>query len=146
MTISLRRWLLVLLAVTALYVGSWAYFAPESWHRTFPGFGHHWLPVLGPYNEHLVKDVGAFYLAFGMLSIVAAWRVRENSLVFLVGAAWLVFNVLHFAYHLQHLHKYSGNDKIFNVVVLVGITLLSAAILLPVRDTQRREPSQLHRG
>lgn len=60
MNLLLRRILLAFLLLTGLVTGAWAYVAPMSWYTTFPGFGLSWLPQLGPFNEHLVKDVGGF--------------------------------------------------------------------------------------
>ncbi|MEU5689779.1 hypothetical protein DEJ48_14835 [Streptomyces venezuelae] len=134
MSTSFRRLLLALLAVTGGAVGGWAYFAPRNWYDTFPGFGHHWLPVLGPFNEHLVKDVGAMYLALAALSAVAALRVENVLAVQLAGLAWLVFSVPHLIYHLQHLDMYTGVDKVMNVVSLSLFVLAGAALLLPGRN------------
>lgn len=96
-----RRWVLVLLALPGAYVGIWAHFLPASWYRSFPGFGRHWLPQLGPYNEHLSRDVGALYLALAVLSAGAAWRAGDTYLVRLTALVWLVFSVPHLIYHLR---------------------------------------------
>ncbi|MFK4071359.1 hypothetical protein [Streptomyces sp. NPDC029674] len=131
MSTSLRRLILALLAATGAFVGGWAYFAPRSWYDTFPGFGRHWLPVLGPFNEHLVKDVGAMYLALAALSAVAAWRAENVLAVQLAGLAWLVFSIPHLIYHLQHLNMYGGVDKALNVASLSLFVLAGAALLVP---------------
>ena len=47
---------------------------------TFPGGGRHWLPMLGAYNEHLARDVGALYLALAVLSAGAALRAADGYL------------------------------------------------------------------
>ena len=59
---TLRRVGLGLLAVSAAIVGFWAEFAPKSFYDDFPGGGHHWVRVDGPYNQHLVRDVGQWNL------------------------------------------------------------------------------------
>jgi hypothetical protein len=133
MTTTARRALLLALAITAVVVGTWAYFAPAHWHATFPGFGRHWLPVLGPYNEHLVKDVGGMYLGLMALSLAAATRPADTFVVRIAGTAWTVFNVLHLTYHLQHLGMYQPSDQILNVIALSLPTLAGAALLLPAR-------------
>ncbi|MDQ0775292.1 hypothetical protein QF026_003758 [Streptomyces aurantiacus] len=126
------------LAVTALYTGAWAYFAPKQWHATFPGFGMSWLPQLGPYNEHLAKDAGAMFLALAALTAVALSSVRNNRLVQTTGAAWLVFNVLHLSYHMQHLGMYGTRDQVLNVVLLSVLVLSSASLLVPASTETRR--------
>jgi hypothetical protein len=78
MNISIRRALLVALAVFGAYTGGWAYFAPHHWFSHFPGFGLVWLPQLGPFNEHLASDVGSVFLALTLLSLFALRHVRNN--------------------------------------------------------------------
>ncbi|MEO6090747.1 MAG: hypothetical protein ABIQ18_47360 [Umezawaea sp.] len=131
MTTTARRATLLVLATTAALVGTWAYSAPEHWHATFPGFGHHWLPPLGPYNHHLVKDVGALYLALLALSLAAAWRAADTFTVRLAGTAWTVFNSLHLVFHLQHLGVYEPVDQALNVITLSLVTIAGAVLLLP---------------
>ncbi|PWW63337.1 hypothetical protein [Actinokineospora spheciospongiae] len=128
-----RRVLLVVLGVVALGIGGWAYFAPEAWYGSFPGFGLRWLPVLGPYNQHLSSDVGALYLGFAVLTLLAASRAADTALVRATGAAWLVFNVFHTAYHLRHLDMHSATDNLLNAVSSGAFLLISAALLLPLR-------------
>jgi hypothetical protein len=123
-------WFLVL---QAAFVGGWAAFAPESWFQSFPGFGRHWLPVLGVYNEHLARDVGTLYLGLMVLSIGAAFRVTDGYLVGLTGASWTLFNLLHLIYHVDHLAMYTGFDWWGNVLSLALILLASMALLIPVK-------------
>ncbi|OJF14946.1 hypothetical protein [Couchioplanes caeruleus] len=133
MTFSVRRWLLLLLAATAVYVGVWAAAAPASWWRSFPGAGHRWLPVLGDYNEHLARDVGAFNLALAVLAIGAARRPADGFLVRLTALAWLTFSVPHLLYHLGHLAPYAPIDRAGNVLSLGLVVLAPAVLLLPAR-------------
>ncbi|MFG2784811.1 hypothetical protein ACGFY7_44200 [Streptomyces prunicolor] len=126
-----------LLAVVGLYTGGWAYFSPTGWYANFPGLGLSWLPQLGPYNEHLVKDAGAMFLALALLTIVALREVRNTGLVQTTGAVWLVFNVLHFSYHVQHLDMYGTRDQVLNVVFLAALVLLSAVLLVPASPGRR---------
>lgn len=132
MNTGIRYVSLGLLALAGLYTGLWAYFSPSGWYTDFPGFGLKWLPQLGPYNEHLVKDAGSMFLALACLAVIAARQVRNTRLVQTTGAVWLVFNVLHFSYHVQHLGMYGTRDQVLNVVVLSLLTLLSAVLLVPV--------------
>jgi hypothetical protein len=133
MTSSARRVVLVILAVLATYVGTWAVSAPANWYASFPGGGHHWLPMLGPYNEHLARDVGGLYLALAVLSIGAALRPADGFLVRLTGLAWLAFSVPHLIYHLGHLSHYAMADKVANAVGLSATLVLAMILLLPVR-------------
>ena len=118
------------LALSAADVGLWAALAPRSFYRSFPFPGHPWVSALGPYNEHLVRDVGGLYLALLLVSGWAALRPRGETLR-LTGAAWLVFGVPHLLFHLFHLDMYGTADVIGNVVALGGTVALAALLLLP---------------
>ncbi|MFD5829783.1 hypothetical protein [Lentzea sp. NPDC060358] len=133
MKLLLDRICLAVLGLTSAYVGIYACFATASWYATFPGFGLRWLPQLGPFNEHLAKDVGAAYLSFAVLSLVALAHVRRQVVVRLAGAALLTFNVLHFAYHLTMLHVYEPRDRVLNVLTLGLVVLLSVVLVVPAR-------------
>lgn len=130
---TVHRILLAFLAVTGAVVGSWAYFAPQHWYDTFPGQGLRWLPQLGPYNEHFVKDVGAFYLGLTVLSVCALVYIANVTLVRVAAGAWTVFNLLHLIFHVQMLHMYEPRDQVLNVIALSTVLLVSLALLLPQR-------------
>ena len=56
---------LIGLAAPVVVVAGWALIAPHGWYSTFPGGGRHWVSALGAYDEHLVRDFAATYLALG---------------------------------------------------------------------------------
>src|SRR5262245_7473612 len=125
MKLLLDRICLGFIALTSAYVGIFAYFATRTWYDTFPGFGLSWLPQLGPYNEHLAKDVGAAYLAFTVMSLVVLAYARNQIVVRLAGATLVTFNVLHFIYHMTMLHLYKPSDQVLNVIVLSLLVIVS---------------------
>lgn len=95
-------WCCWCLAASASYVGVWALLAPASFFRSFPGGGQAWVRTDGLYNEHLVRDVGALYLA--LLAVTCAGLLRpETDRARMAGVAWLLFGVPHLAYHAEHL-------------------------------------------
>jgi hypothetical protein len=114
-----------ILAVVAAEVGGWAQLAPHSFWRSFPGFGHHWLPPLGPYNEHGLRDFGGLNLALAAVTIVALVTVTRAAVIAAV-LAWELYSLPHLAFHLDHLSPYSGTDAAANVASLV------ATVVLPV--------------
>lgn len=116
------RWGLLFLSGSALYPGVWGLFAPESFFRDFPGFGFSWVQDLPPYNEHLVRDVGAFFLAFGVLFLGAA-VIMDRRLTQVVLSAWLVFAVPHLIFHLA--------DSDVLQKLMLGLTVLVALLLIP---------------
>ncbi|MFN8035518.1 MAG: hypothetical protein U0V73_06260 [Acidimicrobiia bacterium] len=121
---------LVVLAINGVLVGGWALFAPRSFYDDFPGAGHHWVSVDGPYNEHLVRDVGAFYLALGVLALGALlWKSVVGAR--LAGVAWLVFSVPHLVYHLRHRDGLGTGDVIANAAALAIPIVAAVATLWP---------------
>lgn len=134
MNLIVHRVCLILLTIVALSLGVWAYFAPLNWYSTFPGIGMHWLPVLGPYNEHFVKDVGSLFLGFAALSALALYYLCNRPVVVITAVSWSVFNVLHLIYHLGMLHMYGRRDAVLNVVSLGLLLVLSLLLLIPARS------------
>lgn len=117
----------------AFFVGGWAYFAAQSFYDSFPGVLGSWVSVDGPFNEHVIRDVGAMYLALGAASLGGLiWRNAVGYRV--LGLAWTVFGVLHFAYHALHLAHMSLESAIGEMVALGVSLLLGVVLLIPARD------------
>jgi alkylhydroperoxidase family enzyme len=126
---------LVLLGLPQLAIGLWALISPSGWYGTFPGFGREWLPAYGSFDEHLATDVGATFLAIGVLMLLAAlWldrRVVQAALV-----AYLAFEIPHFAFHLGADDVLPTGDRIASWVAL-ALTVALASLLLALA---RRRP------
>jgi hypothetical protein len=72
------RWGLVVLGGPQLAIGVWAVASPRGWFDTFPGGGQHWLPAYGAFDSHLATDVGAGFIAIGLVLLLAAlWLERR---------------------------------------------------------------------
>ncbi len=125
------------LAASAAYVGGWAALVPHSFYDSFPGLGRRWVSVLGPYDEHLVRDVGGLYLALMTISVWAALRPRDDTFS-LVGLAWEAFSVPHLAFHAAHLNIYEAVHRVGNAVALGGTVVLAAVLLVPERSAASR--------
>ena len=136
MTTFSKQLMTGVLALSAALVGLWATFAPHSFYDSFPLPGHHWVSPVGPYNEHLTRDVGGLYLALLVISVWAVRRPATESFR-IVGLAWAVFSVPHLVFHLGHLGMYETIDKIGNVVSLGGTLILAVLLLLPTKDERR---------
>lgn len=133
MSTRIKRVIALLLAASAAYVGGWASVAPASFFRSFPGFGLRWVALDGPYNQHLVRDVGGLYLALLVISVCAFLSTSHTRRI--ADGAWLVFSVLHFVYHVRHLEPLSTTSGWLESIVL-GLTLIGALVLvLPERPT-----------
>jgi hypothetical protein len=128
------RTLLVALALVGIYVGGWAETAPAAFYRHFPGFGRHWLPPLGPYNEHLVRDFGALNLGLAAAAIVAAVTLTRSATATAV-AAWLVYSVPHLAFHATHGGGFAVEDDIAVLVMLASAVIAAAVALWLVATT-----------
>ncbi len=133
MKTQLHRVCLVVLTVTGIFVGGWAYVAPMHWYNTFPGMGLRWLPVFGPFNDHFVEDIGAMYLAMAALSGVAIFHVTNQALMRATALSLSIFNMLHLIYHLSMLHMYGPLDAALNTIALTIVVVCALALAIPVR-------------
>ena len=119
---------LAVLAVNAAWIGAWALAAPASFYRSFPGGGRSWVSIDGPYNEHLVRDVGGLNLALLVLTIAALY-LRQPLVTRLTGLVWLPFAVPHLIYHLAHRDDLTAaSDKVTSLGGL-GLTAVLAVAL-----------------
>ena len=123
-----------------LVIGIWQAAFPASFYADFPGMGHHWVSPDGPYNEHLLRDVGLGNLAVGTVALVAlltgvAWVARA------VGLAVVVTNLPHQLYHQAHVSVLpSTTDQVLQSISLAAVSLTAVALLvltsrLPVPPT-----------
>src|SRR5262249_28765743 len=122
---------LAVLAVQGAVLGVWAGFAPRSFYDDFPGLGHNWVSVDGPYNEHLVRDVGWLNLALAVITLWAAVSLGR-SLVLPVLAGWLVADVPHLVYHAAPLGGLSTGDGTAEIVSLAVGPVIAGALLVLV--------------
>ena len=95
------RFLLGVVGVLDAVTGGWAVVDPGGFYDDYPGFGRHWVSTQGPYNEHLVTDAGAGFLAVGVVLIVAAMWGRRVA-VQIAALALIVHSVPHFIFHLTN--------------------------------------------
>ncbi len=125
---ALLRGGLLFVAATPLGGGLWALLAPRSFYEDFPLPGRDWVSTLGPYNEHLVRDVGALNLALGVLLVLAA-VLLERRLVQVSLVAYLAYAVPYFVFHLTKGHAFSLGDNLANAITL-GLAVLLPLVLL----------------
>jgi hypothetical protein len=127
----LARAALWLTAASAAGVGAVAAFAPRTFYDDFPYAGH-WVDRLPPYNAHLVSDVGAFYLGFGL---VLGWAAAtlQRQLVLAACWGWILFSVLHLVFHARHLEGFGTGDAVAELSSLAGVIALPLLALWCVR-------------
>ena len=85
------RYLLFTIGSLIFLTGLYAFFAPHHFYETIPG-----LRVMGPFNIHLVGDVGLAFAGSGACLFWGAWK--RNRAVAICGAIW---PVLHALFHVQ---------------------------------------------
>jgi hypothetical protein len=128
------------LAMSGLLVGVWAGLAPRSFYDDFPGLGRVWVAVDGPYNQHLVRDVGWLNLALAVATVWAAVTLTR-TLVVAVLVAWLVTGIPHLAYHVANLTGLGSSDRVAELASLALAPALAAVLLvIVVRDRPAETP------
>ena len=146
--VSGRGWLqggLLLVAAPQILTGLWALSAPRSFHDDYPFASRGWVSALGPYNEHLVRDVGAGLLALGMLVALAALLLERRLMQVSLGV-WLTFAVPHLVFHLTALHAFSTADYLAQIGGLGFLVLLPLILLVHVSRAGYQEESKATSG
>ena len=129
---SIIRLALGYLAAQSALLGVWALLGPRSFYDGFPGFGKAWISVDGPYNEHLIRDVGALNLALLVVLVAAAFTL-SRQLVVTACLATLAWGVPHLLYHAFNTGGLSTVDVIAN---LGGLAFFAALPLLIMKISQ----------
>lgn len=125
---ALRRVALVVIAGGALLVGFWAQAFPRSFYDDFPSLGRVWIALDGPYNEHLVRDVGGLNLGLAFVAVLAL--ITGSVLVArAAGGAALIYGVPHVLYHATHLDGYETVDAV-GVLASLSMSALAAVVVL----------------
>jgi acyl dehydratase len=97
----------------------------------------------GPFNEHLVRDVGGLNLG---LAAVALAAVASMTLVLVRAAAvaHLLFGVPHLLYHATHLAPFAPGDQVA-IIVSLTVPVAAAVVVLAVSraPARRVEPAPL---
>jgi hypothetical protein len=116
----MQRWIAGILAVFNISNGLAMLFASFTWWVSVPG-----APDTGPFNPHLVEDVGAAFLVAGLALAARAWRPAYWPAA-LAGSGFLA---AHAAIHLVMIA--SGQDHhagadLLAVIVPAALALYSA--------------------
>ncbi len=117
-------------ALFGLAIGLWQAAFPASFHADFPGTGHHWVGPDGPYNEHLLRDVGLGNLAIVAVAVDAlrtgvVWVARA------VGLAVVVLNLPHQLCHQAHVSVLPTTaDQVLRSISLAAVSLTAVALVV----------------
>ncbi|MFC7503752.1 hypothetical protein ACOACQ_21210 [Nocardioides sp. CPCC 206347] len=126
----------IVLAVPQTVIGVWASLSPRGWFDNFPGLGPALVAAEPPYNQHLVTDAGAGFLAIGLL-LLGACVFGGAPEIRMAAIAHLIFSVPHLMYHAAHPSPLlpAVND-VLNVVLLGAE--VAAGLVLIVLTTHRK--------
>ncbi|MGZ4767539.1 MAG: hypothetical protein ACXVLX_02660 [Ilumatobacteraceae bacterium] len=134
-----RQWTRIALgylAAVSIVIGVWAQFAPRSFFDDFPGLGRAWVSVDGPFNEHLVRDVGGLDLALAIV-LIAAMITLARSLIVAAAAASLATGIPHLVYHIVHADLLSTSDAAMSIGGLALFAVLPIAVIVVSRVPSR---------
>jgi hypothetical protein len=142
MATEVARWVrlgvAVILAGPQLLIGVWAELAPRRFFESFPGFDPRLVAAEPPYNEHLMTDVGAGFLATGIVLLAAAiWANRAAMRMALL--AFVAFTVPHVVYHALHpADALSTGENALNVMSLASGLVWCAVFAWALRTSASR--------
>ena len=123
-----------LMGLFGLYTGLQQQFLPRVFYDRFPGFGMTWVSPDGPFNEHLMRDLGGANLALTFLIFLAIARPTAY-LVRGVAIAILIAQAPHFIYHALHLDLLPNTlERGLQTVSLGLVLLIPVLILIASRD------------
>ena len=130
-----RTWRDVVLAYFVVQWGSaglWAVLAPRSFYDSFPGLGRSWVSVDGPFNEHLVRDVGGLFCALAAVAVFALVQ-RTATASRAAGIVLLVSGVPHALYHAASTEVLESTGDVVASVggLVVGVALAAGLVVSP---------------
>ena len=138
---TLLRVGLVILAAMQVLVGGWALVAPRAFYDGFPLPRHAWVALLPPYNEHLVRDVGALNLALTVV-LGAAALTLDRTMIRVALLALTVFAVPHTIFHAEHLAGFPAADALAQTAgtvlqLVLTVSLFALAWRLPAQAPRK---------
>ena len=131
-----RTWLRIALGyqvLVAVQLGVWALLAPRSFYDGFPGLGRSWVSVDGPFNEHLVRDVGALNLALAAI-LIAAFVRMSGELVAVAGIASILWGLPHLIYHVLNRDGLDTSDLVVSIAGLSLAVIVSVGLIVFARS------------
>lgn len=126
-----------IMALFSLYSSIQQQFLPRVFYDQFPGFGMTWVSADGPFNEHLMRDLGGANLALTFLVFLAIARPTAY-LVRGVAVAVLIAQVPHFVYHVLHLDLLPNTlERVLQTASLGLVLLVPILVLVASHDLER---------
>jgi hypothetical protein len=121
-------WFLVFVEIA---VGLVATLAPRAFYDYIP-----WVDLMPPYSEHLMRDYGAMNLSLALVFVVAV-TTMERRMVRVALAAYLLFAIPHWIFHVTHLENFTTAAAVGQTTTLT-LALLPIALLILTRQRANR--------
>jgi hypothetical protein len=133
----LQRTGLAVLCVSQAWLAVWALLAPRSFYDDFPGGGRAWVSPLGPYDEHLVRDVGALSLGLTVV-LLAAIVWPDHKLIGIAAAGYLAWALPHVVFHLTADGALATDDRVASETLEALVAVLAAVLVVDAVRGLRR--------
>lgn len=123
------RWLAGLIGAFNILNGVAMLSDGRHWYDTVPG-----VTFTGPYNPHLVQDVGMAFLAAGLGLAARAWRVRYWPAA-VAGAGFLVLHAMLHVGMLVGMMLGLCSDEAwpFDIALVMAPAVLALAVSFPAK-------------
>ena len=132
---AIIRLALAVLFLDEFVVGAWNAIAPQNFYHNFPT-----ADLTPPFSEHYARDFGGAALSTALLLGIALVKPRRHFTI-PAALAYSAFSLLHFFFHLTHLHGATAREaSLLTVANAVGALLGLAVIHLTIVQDRRRAP------
>jgi hypothetical protein len=128
MSVRILRPALLVLGAAHLALGVYMAIAPGSFFRVIAGFGVR--------NDHFVRDVSTYNLAYGAVLLVAAGRRSWRLPVLAFGALQYVLHAVNHLLDIGKAHPKSSGPLDFVLIGLTGVVLI---LLVRLAAIERRD-------
>lgn len=115
---------LFVLFMDQLVVGGWNAIAPLSFYRYFPT-----VDLTPPFSEHYARDFGGATLGIALVLLIALIAPRAHFVI-PAAAAFSVYSLPHFLYHVSHLEGATVGEAIALTAANALVALLGLAVIV----------------
>ncbi|MBQ0988510.1 hypothetical protein PSH03_002365 [Micromonospora sp. PSH03] len=134
---AIIRIALAILFLDNFVVGAWNAIWPASFYANFPT-----VDLTPPFSEHYARDFGTASLAIALLLGIAAVKPTAHFVI-PAAAAYSVFALPHFFYHLTNMQGATVGEAILLTTANATVALIGLVIILL---TALRDRSAARRG
>ncbi|WP_410816585.1 hypothetical protein [Micromonospora sp. 050-3] len=134
---AIIRIALAILFLDNFVVGVWNAIWPASFYANFPT-----VDLTPPFSEHYARDFGTASLAIALLLGIAAVKPKAHFVI-PAAAAYSVFALPHFFYHLTNMQGATVGEAILLTTANAAVALIGLVIILL---TALRDRSAARRG